>query len=212
MLKLTLDWAQSQAASTHPFLFLPTARWYAEALLPSPFLSRHRGDALAENWTNADGVIGHFDIGNVGKGDLHLRPDASQLVVVEAKLFSPLSNGTTNAPGFHQAARSVSCIAQVLAQANRRPEQLERLAFYVVAPEAQIQRGIFGGKVTNSDIEARIKQRIEAYQGEKDAWLNEWFLPTLNAITISLISWEMALADAEESYWAFYKRCLAVAG
>lgn len=69
MLRLVLDWAQKHAPSDHPLRFLPDAHWYGEALLPLPFLARHRGDPLAESWTNADGVIGHFNIGDVGRSD-----------------------------------------------------------------------------------------------------------------------------------------------
>ena len=37
--------------------------WFSEALLPSPFLARTRGDKLSESWTHADGVVGKFHIG-----------------------------------------------------------------------------------------------------------------------------------------------------
>ncbi|MCH7876577.1 MAG: hypothetical protein IH965_14945 [Gemmatimonadetes bacterium] len=42
-------------AVPHPFALMPRARWYSEALLPSQFLKRFRGDPLAEGWTHADG-------------------------------------------------------------------------------------------------------------------------------------------------------------
>src|SRR4051812_24619431 len=43
-----------------PFKFAPRARWFSEALLPSPFLPRHRGDPYGESRTHADGIVGHF--------------------------------------------------------------------------------------------------------------------------------------------------------
>src|SRR4051812_23173911 len=92
LLRVVLDWFSRQPPSSHPLGFHPGARWYTEALLPSQFRARKRGDDLAEARTHADGVIGHFSIGDSGKGDLMLLPDAQQFVVVEAKLFSGLSS------------------------------------------------------------------------------------------------------------------------
>ena len=37
-------------------------------------------------------LIGHFEIGNLGAGDLAILPDASHLAVIEAKMFSKLSS------------------------------------------------------------------------------------------------------------------------
>lgn len=52
MLRLLLDWlVDCEASSIIPVA--PGARWYSEALLPSPF----RGDSLAESHTHADGVV-----------------------------------------------------------------------------------------------------------------------------------------------------------
>jgi hypothetical protein len=75
------------------------------ARLPSPFLARSRRDPLGESWTHADGAVGHFTVGSIGKGDLALEPPATQFIVVEAKMFSGRSPGVKNAPRFDQAAR-----------------------------------------------------------------------------------------------------------
>ena len=60
MLRLTLDWMEADARPDHPLSFDEGARWSSEALLPSSFLPRHRGDPLGEGWTNADGCVGHY--------------------------------------------------------------------------------------------------------------------------------------------------------
>ena len=73
------------------------AGWFSEAWLPSAFLPRYRGDPLAESRTHADGVMGHFAIGDRGAVDLALRPDAGQFVVIEAKIAGRLSPGVKNA-------------------------------------------------------------------------------------------------------------------
>jgi hypothetical protein len=103
MLRLVLDWFATTGHQGHPLSFQSGARWDSEALLPSQFLARHRGYPLAESWTHADGVVGHFLL-RPGRGDLSLKPGARQLVVTEAKMFSGLSVRTTRAKDFDQAA------------------------------------------------------------------------------------------------------------
>ena len=75
MLRLILS-AGADGVSCLPFSFLPGSRWFSEALLHSPFLSRFRGDSLAETHTHADGVIGHFRFTPTTKTGLELVPDS----------------------------------------------------------------------------------------------------------------------------------------
>ena len=208
MLRLVLDWAQRHASGNHPLVFLRGARWYSEALLWPPFLARWRGDRLAETWTNADGVVGQFDIGATSKGGLTLRDGATQLVVVEAKMSSKLSTGTKNAPGYDQAARTVACIAETLKRAAIEPRKMERLAFLVAAPLEQVDKGIFRDLVTKPGIRERVDTRVEAYQGERDEWFDRWFVPTLDAIDLGVLSWEELIGGLDPSYRAFYDGCL----
>jgi len=63
MLRLVIDWFSRNSQVDCDIQFLEGSRWYSEALLPSQFLTRQRGDNLAESWVHADGVIGHFEIG-----------------------------------------------------------------------------------------------------------------------------------------------------
>jgi len=130
MLRLVLQWFSVREAPGHPLEFHAGATWFSEALLPSPFRSRHRGDRRAEARTHADGILGHFTIGSAAKADARLLPEAEQLVVTEAKIHSPLSGFTRNAPTYDQAARNVACIAELLSRVSRRPNELKTLAFY----------------------------------------------------------------------------------
>ncbi len=207
MLRLILDWAQQHAGKTHPLAFLPGARWYSEALLPPAFPARRQGDNSGENWTHADGAVGHFNIGGPSKAGLTLREDAAQLVVVEAKMWSKLSSGTTNAPGYDQAARTVACIAETLRRADTEPQQIERLAFFVVAPLERIEDGIFGNRLTKASVRQRVQDRVDAYKGDKGAWFDRWFLPTLDAIDLRELSWEELLEELEPGYRTFYDEC-----
>lgn len=215
MLRLLLDWVEAHPESDHELSLCSGARWYSEALLPSQFKG-YRG--LGEGWTSADGVVGHFDIGCRHKGGLTLAADASQFVVIEAKMFSPLSSGTKNAPDYNQAARNVACIAQVLKEAQRTPDSMESaLAFYVAAPQEQIKNDIFcdeDGKaiVEREAIRRCVEQRVESYEARGDCskrtWFEEWFTPILKVIELGLLSWEELILPAGSRYKEFYERCL----
>jgi len=114
MLRLILDCFSTLDVQDHQLKIPKNCRWYSEALLPSAFLPRNRSDSYGESWTHADGVIGHFKIGEGAKANLVLSPDATHFVVLEAKMFSKLSSGVKHAGYFDQAARNVACIAETM--------------------------------------------------------------------------------------------------
>lgn len=194
LLRLMLEWFWTHPIPATPFTCAANARWFSEALLPSAFLARHKGDHLAESWTHADGVVGHFQIGGQSKAGLSLLPTATQLVVLEAKLFSGLSAGVQHAKYFDQAARNVACIAEVLRRAQRCAADMAQLGFYVLAPQAQIQQQVFTQQLSHEAISNKVAQRVQAYEGEKDEWHRDWFEPMLPSIQIGLISWEEIIA------------------
>lgn len=216
LLRGALDWFATHPTAEHPLAVPTGSRWYSEALLPSQFLPRSRGDGLAESHTHADGVIGQFDIGRSGEGDLSLRPGAQRLVVLEAKLGSSLSPGTRNAPGYDQAARNLACMAHVLSLSSSRPEAMATLGFYVVAPASQIERDVFGRQLAKGSIREKVAKRVAAYdEPDKMNWLGQWFTPTLERAQIGSLSWEDIGAfiaehdlEAGSSFRAFYSRCL----
>ena len=215
LLRLVLSWFSRQDYLEHPLAFEKSSRWFSEALLPSPFLPRFRGDPLAEARTHADGAIGHFEIGKAGKVDLELSPSASQFIVVEAKINSSLSPGTRNAPDYDQAARSVACIAEVLRRANLSSRGFDRVGFYVLAPASKLQRGNFGSLLDPISIRTKVKARLVSYDSQHDEWFEEWFQPVMDVIKIDQLSWEeiiqwigekdQAFADAMQK---FYAKCL----
>lgn len=216
MLRLALDWYSSNEAREVPLRFLKGSRWFSEALLPSHFRPRNREDRTAESWTHADGVIGHFTCSGAGGARLFLTPDAKQFVVTEAKLNSPLSGGTKNAPGFDQAARNVACIAEVLFEAKRRPRDVERIAFFVVAPVETVSAGVFAPLIEKASIEQKVRLRVASYSPRDTAWLEEWFLPTLERIELGTLTWEGVSQDIASqdpdygsAYAVFYAKCRA---
>lgn len=213
MLRLLLDWLQRNPDFKHVISPREGARWYSEALLASPFLPRWRGDPRAESFTHADGVVGHFDVDSERRGDARLLPDASQFVVIEAKLGSGLSPGTKNAPTFDQAARNVACIAHLATAVEKNGKPVETLGFFVTAPRSQIQQGVFASLVTRESIGQKVQERVAAYDGELDAWFVDVFKPMLSRIQIEALAWEDILESLPStsetaSMASFYERCL----
>jgi hypothetical protein len=216
MLRIVLDWLACHPGIDHTLSFNQSDKWYSEALLPSAFLARFRGDKLAESWTHADGVIGNFVIGANRDGDLTLSEDGSRLMVIEAKMFSKLSAGVKNASYYNQAARNVGCIAEVLCRAEISPEKFRKLGFFLIAPEEQIKGNVFAEHMTLPNIQKIVNHRVSEYNSsDKRKWFTDWFLPTLEHIQIREISWEelVALAQLKDpiggAYLAtFYDKCL----
>ena len=195
MLRLLLDELDRLRPEHHAMTPKEGARWYSEALLPSQFLPTSQRDPLGETWTHADAAIGHFEVGTAGKTDLALRQDATQLVVVEAKIFSRLSPGVSNAKYYDQAARTVACIAELLHKARLSPSRFESLAFFVVAPQSQINAGVFGSIVTHESVRSKVERRVSEYEGTKDAWFEGSFLPVLERVHLECVSWEGLIQD-----------------
>jgi len=190
LLRLVLDWFDRNRRSSHKLAFSPEAIWYSEALLASQFLPERRGDKRAESFTHADGLIGHFEIRSGERGEATVRSGAEQFVVIEAKLGSPLSSEVTNAANFDQAARNVACAAELLNRAGLIPKSMKKLAFYVTAPEQQFAAGVFKDLMTKESIRKKVHDRVSQYEGAKDAWFHDAFLPTLDCIEVALITWE----------------------
>jgi hypothetical protein len=215
LIKLVLQQVSRMSDRSHPLGFLDGSKWYSEAMLPSAFQARYRGDKLSESRTNADGVIGQFEIGAKGKADLELKSNATQFTVVEAKIGAPLSKGTSNAKYFDQAARNVACVAEVLYRANVEPKSLDRLCFVVLAPKYSIDKGTFTGLVTSESITEKVQRRVTAYETELDDWFQGAFLPTMEVIDLQCISWEELISwiYSEKSIEAdqisnYYSLCL----
>ncbi len=213
LLRLALHWYSEQPPSSSPLAFEDKARWYSEGLLSSPFLARYRRDKLAEGYTHADGVIGHFDVTPGERSEIRVRKDATQLVVVEAKIGSPLSDRTRNAPGYDQAARNTACLVHLIAQAGHAPSTLSRAAFCVIGPKIQVEKGIFSPLVTKKSICEKVKIRVAAYEGSKDEWFENTFMPSLEYLSVDVVTWEDILEEIERTnvgpcFREFYDRCL----
>lgn len=216
MLWLLLDWC-SRHPENNCVHFLPKSNWYSEGRLTSAFLRNPEGRKIAEGYTHADGVVGHFSTDHSKRAAIVLDSDAKQFVVVEGKMFSKLSSGTTNAPGYDQAARNVACMAELLRCAEISPFDLASLEFVLVAPQGQIESGQFEDLVTHDSIKTKVLARVQAFQGDRDDWFEKAFLPTLERIEIRSISWENCLEIvstvdpvSHADLFDFYSTCLSM--
>jgi hypothetical protein len=212
MLRLVLDWAESHRDAIPELQFNDDSKWFSEALLPSRFRPRKRGDTGGEGFTHADGVIGHFKVRDK-RGDIELLPGACQLTVIEAKMASGLSAGTKYAPQFNQAARNVACIAHLVAGAKIDPASIH-LGFVVIAPQQRIDEGAFAA-VTRESICEAVTKRARAYEDLAVAWCEDQFKPVAERCSIDVLSWETVLdhiaavdADTGREFTEFYKQCV----
>lgn len=221
MLRLILDWFHTHKVKNHKLAFYENSEWYSEALLPSQFKPRKRGDSLGESYTHADGALGHFVIGDSGEGDLKLNNNAEQFIIAEAKMFSKLSAGVSHAKYFDQAARNVACVAEVMRKANLHPSEMDFLGFYVLAPEPQFEKEkTFKKYMTKESITEKVMRRVSEYKGrdefdEVNGWFKDFFLPLIKAIDIECVSWEEVLEfiqgedeEDDRGLAEFYEMCL----
>lgn len=229
MLRLLLDAVREVGAHAHPLAIEPGATWFSEALLGSAFRPARRGDPLGEGFTSADAVLGHFAFHAGKAAGLRLLPDARQFVVVEAKMFSGLSPGVRQAPGFNQAARNIACMAEAIAAAGLAVERLGSLGFFVVAP-LPARRGPAGWKLEAQldpcDILATVRERIAGYEraGRAEAarlrsWERSHVMPLVTRLAderrLGVLSWEACIdavagvdPAAGSELAGFYGRCL----
>lgn len=215
MLHSTLDAIARSPGLNHPLALQPGATWVSDALLPSVFRPRSLNDGLAESYTPTKAAIGHVKVATPGYAHLTVAKNATQFIVMAARMFEPLSAGVKNAPFFNQAARNVACMAEVLRRAGRSPEQFTSLGFYVLAPRVAIDAGVFSSFMTRQHVEQTVSARVAAYKGGLADWMEADFMPLLGRIDLKCITWEELVQKVIESgdehaveLEAFYKNCL----
>ena len=96
---------------------------------------------------------------------------------------------------------------------------MDSVGFYVLAPKVQIEQGLFSEQLKKESIQAKVRQRVEAYEGKRDAWFEGAFQPLMEVIEIAEISWESVIEDIREAdpkfgadLGEFYEDCLRFNG
>ena len=219
IMRLALFWFYENRNKNiqHPLAFNPSSRWYSEALLSTPFKATRRGDRLAENYTHADGVIGEFEIGGKGKSDLIVKNDCMLLKVVESKLFSKLSENVTNAKYYNQAARSFSCILNILKEQTMNVEKMQDVSFIVIGSRKIIEKEqTFEKYLDREYLYKIIDRRLSEYSVDSNV-RKEWepyYHTYRDYLKIHLVSWEEIIEyiriydlDYSNKMSGFYKEC-----
>jgi len=114
--------------------------WTSEGLISSPFVFAR---TKREGYTHADMALGDFSIKYEERGEITVEKDARFFGIIEAKMGSNLSQGTTTVPFvYNQASRNVACIATQTHDKNCT------IFFGVVAPADMLLK---------HDIDAQLK-------------------------------------------------------
>ncbi|KAA0142371.1 hypothetical protein FYZ48_02440 [Gimesia chilikensis] len=214
MLRLILQAAEEGYL---PDYFPEKFKWFAEGQLRSPF-GRKKGTSYEKN-THADGVVGDITTDDETKSAIELDSNAKHFCVYEAKMFSGLSRGTKNAPDYNQAARTIACMAHTLETAKQPPHKLKSIGFFVIAPQAQINKGMFDAAIDADSIREAVGNRISQFSVDAQVtfmnWQTEWFEPLLEKMvqdeSLKCIAWEdliNELTQFKDEINKFYGLCL----
>jgi hypothetical protein len=92
---------------------------------------------------------------------------------------------------------------------------MSQLVFFIVAPEEKIDAGTFTSQSDPDHIYKTVQHRVSEYQGEKDKWYQDWFLPSLSKVSIECLSWEFLINTISKynskvglQIEKFYLKCL----
>jgi hypothetical protein len=190
MLRLLLDAGERGLL---PGFMPPGVNWFSEGQLRTPF--GQRGSGTSESNTRADGVFGDFKPVSGTRSGIDLKPDARCFVVLEAKLYAPLTAGTKNSPGYDQVARTIACMANTLHRVGRTPDTFDDLRFGLLVPAETINDA--GFPELNADsirlkIDARINQIGASHHFQQ--WRDGWAWPLVERLErancFQPISWE----------------------
>ena len=135
--------------------FSSIRHWCSEALISSPFLPRERKDHLAEGHTHADMAIGDFEVNFKCNSEITLKNNSNLFGIVEAKMGSNLSKGTTHAKNYNQASRSLACIAHITKEYTSC-----KIFFAVVAPEETLEKYEIDEQIDKKNYNATNQRQI----------------------------------------------------
>jgi len=183
------------------FGLLATKNWSSEALITSPFVE---AKVNKEGYTHADIILGDFSVNYNERGDINLNDSPDVLGIIEAKMGSNLSTGTSNADNYNQASRSICCLSYVT---RKNPNC--KLFFIVAAPEATINKYSIKKQVERENILTQIGDRFkhseEPYMSEIKNQVEKCKL-----VIINYEDWlkELRNSEVQKMLYDFYKECL----
>jgi len=184
------------------FGLLASKNWSSEALITSPFVETKENK---EGYTHADIILGDFSVNYNERGDVKLSDSPDVLGIIEAKMGSNLSQGTSNAKDiYNQASRNVCCLSYV----TRRNPNCE-IFFVVAAPKVTINKHSIERQVKRENILLQIEKR---FQHSKETYLPEIKnqVEKCKLVIISYEDWlkELRNSKVQKMLGDFYIKCL----
>ena len=186
MTRLLVYYSIQQKLKLKKIDFGQIKNWTSEGQISNPFL---HAKEYREGYTHADMALGDFDVNYKKSGRIKVDDKADVFGIIEAKMKSSLSAGTTYAPTYDQASRNVACIAcNVKNDCNT--------FFYVVAPKTQLTKVHRNKKrmidmVKDKAIEKQIKLRIELHNEHNTTKIIEkQILERVEKCNIDIITYE----------------------
>lgn len=202
MTRLLVYHSIQEKLTLHGIDFGKIKNWTSEALISSPFI---HAKVNREGYTHADMALGDFKVDYEKEGKIHIPDTAKKFGIIEAKMGSNLSPGTTHAENYNQASRNLACIAQ-----NTYNKKCETF-FIVVAPYKKLKDHDIDGQINKWEEE--IKARFAQYDIGDEIRKNEnKIIAKIKNMTICSMSyedWIKAFQDNEcqNALWDFYKKC-----
>ncbi len=204
MLRLLIQQSITEQLIVHGLAFSKIKNWTSEALISSPFVLANE---RREGYTHADAALGDFKVDYSKRGEIIVAKNASIFGIIEAKMGSNLSQGTTHAKNYNQASRNITCIAH-----NTRCNSACETFFFIAAPESTINNHKLQEQLNQATIQ--IGHRFGAYPEDDSVTDN---MDTILCIAdkmlkkvISFEEWLGAIQDqnAKEDLQDFYCECL----
>jgi hypothetical protein len=182
MVRLLVEYSIKENITIEEINFGSINNWTSEALISSPFVN---APELREGYTHADIAIGDFSIDYEKRGELTISDNAKIFGVIEAKMKSNLSKGTSNFTEYNQASRNVTCIAKTLLGNNCKSY------FIIVAPEAMIEKHKINEQINIDKIIDQVEKRFDIYDNSfktKESYSE--IIEHIQSMTIISLSYE----------------------
>ncbi len=204
MLRLLIQQSITVHLIVHGLDFSKIKNWTSEALISSPFIfAKDR----REGYTHADAALGDFEVDYSKRGEIIVAKNASIFGIIEAKMGSNLSQGTTHAKNYNQASRNITCIAH-----NTRCYSACETFFFIAAPSEQLLKYKIQKQLDKSIDQ--IEHRFLAYLEDDSVTDNMdtilYIADKMSKKVISFEEWLGAIQDqnAKEDLQDFYCECL----
>lgn len=185
------------------FELLAKKKWSSEALIKSPFVT---AIINKEGYTHADIILGDFEVNFENRGEATLQKDNPKILgVIEAKMRSDLSQGTTNAKDYNQASRSVCCLSYMT---KDNPDC--EIFFIVVAPKTKINK--IKNQIEQENIITQIENRFKHSNVTLEKELIQKQVAKCKILPITYEEWIGKLQNNKEEVKdllnEFYTKCL----